>query len=106
MAEDKKDRLTLTDDDMVTSPKISRRVLLAGAGVALGAVALGSRSSVAGEADKDGDHDDGEDKDKGDEGEDKDKGGAEDKDKGDDGEDKDKGGAEDKDKGEGERDAD
>jgi hypothetical protein len=48
MSKDKKEPLTLTDEDMVTSPKISRRVLLAGAGVALGGVALSGRSAMAG----------------------------------------------------------
>ncbi len=87
MSKDKKEPVTLTDEDMVTSPKISRRVLLAGAGVALGGVALSSRSALA------GDKDEGEDKDKGDagsdDGQDKDKADAD----GDKGDDKDKGDA-------------
>ena len=44
MSDDKKVRLTLTDEDMVTSPRLSRRTLLAGVGVALGTVALAGRS--------------------------------------------------------------
>jgi hypothetical protein len=44
---------TLTDEDIVTSAKLSRRTLLAGAGVALGAAALarGGRSAHASEND-------------------------------------------------------
>jgi hypothetical protein len=118
MSDDKKVRLTLTDEDMITSPRLSRRTLLAGVGVALGTVALAGRSAMAhdseekdkAEADKgdaEDDKDQGEaadDKDKGDAEDDKDKGDAEDKDKGD-VEDKDKADAE-ADKGEAERDAD
>ena len=103
MSDDKKVRLTLTDEDMVTSPRLSRRTLLAGVGVALGTVALAGRSAMAEEKDKA----DAE-ADKGDAEDDKDKADAEDKDKGD-AEDKDKGDAEDdKDKAdaEAERDAD
>ena len=108
MSDDKKVRLSLTDEDMVTSPRLSRRTLLAGVGIALGTVALAGRSAMAEEKDKadaedDKDKGDVEDKDKAD-AEDKDKGDAEDKDKAD-AEDKDKGDAED-DKGEAERDAD
>ena len=84
MADDTKQQLTLTDEDMITSPRITRRSLLAGAGVALGSVALASRSALAAdseekdkgdaeadkgdaEADKiSADKDDGEDKDKAD----------------------------------------
>jgi hypothetical protein len=51
MTEDKKVRLTLTDEDMVTSPKLTRRSLLAGAGIALGTVALAGRSAMAEEKD-------------------------------------------------------
>ena len=110
MSEDKKVGLTLTDEDMITSPKLSRRTLLAGVGVALGTVALAGRSAMAAdseekdkaEADK-GDAED--DKDKGDAEDDKDKADAEDKDKGDAEDDKDKADAE-ADKGEAERDAD
>ena len=61
MAEDKKERLTLTDEDIVTSPKISRRRLLAGAGVALGGVALAGRPAFADDTDKDADKDDDKD---------------------------------------------
>jgi hypothetical protein len=72
MAEDKKQRSTLTDEDMITSPKISRRSLLAGAGVALGGAALAGRKALAAdqgekdnaEADTETDKDDDEDKDK------------------------------------------
>ena len=101
MSDDKKAVLTLTDEDMITSPKLSRRTLLAGVGVALGTVALAGRSAMAHDseekdkADAEADKGDAEDKDKGD---------AEDKDKGD-VEDKDKADAE-ADKGEAERDAD
>ena len=108
MSDDKKVRLSLTDEDMVTSPRLSRRTLLAGVGIALGTVALAGRSAMAEEKDKaDAEADKGDaedDKDKGDAEDDKDKGDAEDKDKAD-AEDKDKGDAED-DKGEAERDAD
>jgi hypothetical protein len=107
MAEDKKVRLTLKDEDMVTSPRLSRRTLLAGVGVALGTVALAGRSAMAEEKDKA----DAE-ADKGDAEDDKDKADAE-ADKGDAEDDKDKADAEDKDKadaeadtGEAERDAD
>ena len=108
MSDDKKVRLSLTDEDMVTSPRLSRRTLLAGVGIALGTVALAGRSAMAEEKDKaDAEADKGDaedDKDKGDAEDDKDKGDAEDKDKGD-AEDKDKADAE-ADKGEAERDAD
>ena len=108
MSDDKKVRLSLTDEDMVTSPRLSRRTLLAGVGIALGTVALAGRSAMAEEKDKaDAEADKGDaedDKNKGDAEDDKDKGDAEDKDKAD-AEDKDKGDAED-DKGEAERDAD
>jgi hypothetical protein len=107
MAEDKKVRLTLKDEDMVTSPKLTRRSLLAGAGIALGTVALAGRSAMAEEKD----NTDAE-TDKGDAEDDKDKADAE-ADKGDAEDDKDKVDAEDKDKadaeadtGEAERDAD
>ena len=108
MSDDKKVRLSLTDEDMVTSPRLSRRTLLAGVGIALGTVALAGRSAMAEEKDKaDAEADKGDaedDKDKGDAEDDKDKGDAEDKDKAD-AEDKDKADAE-ADKGEAERDAD
>ena len=107
MSDDKKVRLSLTDEDMVTSPILSRRTLLAGVGIALGTVALAGRSAMAEEKDKadaEADKGDAEDKDKAD-AEDKDKGDAEDKDKGDAEDDKDKADAE-ADKGEAERDAD
>ena len=108
MSDDKKVRLSLTDEDMVTSPRLSRRTLLAGVGIALGTVALAGRSAMAEEKDKaDAEADKGDaedDKDKADAEDDKDKGDVEDKDKAD-AEDKDKGDAED-DKGEAERDAD
>jgi hypothetical protein len=110
MSEDKKVRLTLTDEDMITSPRLSRRTLLAGVGLALGTVALAGRSAMAEEKDKadaEADKGDAEDKDKAD-AEDKDKADAEaDKevDKGDAEDDKDKADAE-ADKGEAERDAD
>jgi hypothetical protein len=105
MAEDKKQQLTLTDADIITSPRITRRTLLAGAGVALGTVAIAGRSAMAGEKDE-GEADKGE-ADKGeadkDDGEDKDKADADAA--SDDGEDKDKADAE-VDKGDAERDAD
>lgn len=111
MSDDKKVGLTLTDEDMITSPKLSRRTLLAGVGVALGTVALAGRSAVAADSEEK-DKADAE-ADKGDAEDDKDKGDAEDKDKGDAEDDKDKGDVEDKDKadaeadkGEAERDAD
>ena len=47
MSDDKKVRLSLTDEDMVTSPRLSRRTLLAGVGIALGTVALAGRSAMA-----------------------------------------------------------
>ena len=52
MSDDKKVRLSLTDEDMVTSPRLSRRTLLAGVGIALGTVALAGRSAMAEEKDK------------------------------------------------------
>ena len=111
MSDDKKVGLTLTDEDMITSPKLSRRTLLAGVGVALGTVALAGRSAMAadseekGKADAEADKGDAEDdKDKGDAEDDKDKGDAEDKDKGDAEDDKDKGDVEDKDKADAEAD--
>ena len=110
MSDDKKVGLNLTDEDMITSPKLSRRTLLAGVGVALGTVALAGRAAMAADSEEK-DKTDAE-ADKGDAEDDKDKGDAEDKDKGD-AEDKDKGDVEDKDKadaeadkGEAERDAD
>ena len=47
---DKKVPMTLTDEEMVTSSKLTRRTLLAGAGIALGTVALagGVAATVAG----------------------------------------------------------
>jgi hypothetical protein len=109
MSDDKKVRLTLTDEDMITSPRLSRRTLLAGVGVALGTVALAGRSAMA----ADSEEKDKAEADKGDAEDDKDKGDAEDKDKVDAEDDKDKGDVEDKDKadaeadkGEAERDAD
>ena len=93
MSDDKKQKQTLTDDDMVTSPKLSRRLLLTGAGVALGAATLGAGTAFADEKDNDGDS--GDDMDKG--------GGGEDMDKGDD---KDQGGGEDKDRGDQDKDPD
>jgi hypothetical protein len=92
MSDDKKVRLTLTDEDMITSPRLSRRTLLAGVGVALGTVALAGRSAMA----ADSKEKDKAEADKGDAEDDKDKGDVEDKDKAD---------AE-ADKGEAERDAD
>jgi len=80
MSDDKKVRLTLTDEDMVTSPRLSRRTLLAGVGIALGTVALAGRSAMAEEKDKadaEADKGDAEDKDKGDAEDDKDKADAE-----------------------------
>ena len=57
MPKDRKVKQTLTDDQMVTSPKLTHRSLLAGAGIALsaGATAFG-QSAAAGsrEADKGG----------------------------------------------------
>lgn len=94
MADDKKVGLTLTDEDMITSPKLSRRTLLAGVGVALGTVALAGRAAMAADSEEK-DKADAE-ADKGDAEDDKDKGDVEDKDKAD---------AE-ADKGEAERDAD
>ena len=109
MSDDKKVRLTLTDEDMITSPRLSRRTLLAGVGVALGTVALAGRSAMA----ADSEEKDKAEADKGDAEDDKDKGDAEHKDKVDAEDDKDKGDVEDKDKadaeadkGEAERDAD
>ena len=55
MSEDKTPKNTLTDEDMVTSPKLSRRLLLAGAGAALVTAAVGGLPAFAGdkeEADK------------------------------------------------------
>ena len=81
MSDDKKVRLSLTDEDMVTSPRLSRRTLLAGVGIALGTVALAGRSAMAEEKDKaDAEADKGDaeaDQDKGDAEDDKDKGEAE-----------------------------
>ena len=109
MSDDKKVGLTLTDEDMITSPRLSRRTLLAGVGVALGTVALAGRAAMAADSE---DKDKAE-ADKGDAEDDKDKGDVEDKDKADAEDDKDKGDVEDKDKadaeadkGEAERDAD
>ena len=108
MSDDKKVGLTLTDEDIITSPKLSRRTLLAGVGVAIGTVALAGRSAIAADSEEK-DKGDAE-ADKGDAEDDKDKGDAEDdaeddKDKGDAEDDKDKGDAE-ADKAESERDAD
>jgi len=111
MSDDKKVRLTLTDEDMITLPKLSRRTLLAGVGVALGSVALAGRSAMAADSEEK-DKADAE-ADKGDAEDDKDKSDAEadkgeadkEADKGDDEDDKDKADAE-ADKGEAERDAD
>ena len=52
MSDDKKVGLTLTDEDMMTSPKLSRRTLLAGVGVALGTVALAGRSAMAADSEE------------------------------------------------------
>lgn len=61
MSDDKKQNGSLTDEDMITSPKLSRRVLLATAGVALGAATLGAQGAFAAE-DKDAvEADDGQD---------------------------------------------
>ena len=49
MSEDKTPKNTLTDEDMVTSPKLSRRLLLAGAGAALVTAAVGSLPAFAGD---------------------------------------------------------
>lgn len=62
MSDHKKPKATLTDDDMVTSPKLSRRLLIAGAGVALGAATLGARPALA-DDDKDAMEKDPDDKD-------------------------------------------
>ena len=109
MSEEKKVGLTLTDEDMITSPRLSRRTLLAGVGVALGTVALAGRSAMA----ADSEEKDKAEADKGDAEDDTDKGDVEDKDTADAEDDKDKGDVEDKDKadaeadkGEAERDAD
>jgi hypothetical protein len=108
MTQDKKVPMTLTDEEIVTSSKLTRRTLLAGAGIALGTVALAGGMAKAAEQDsvdaEDKDKDDAEDKDKAD-AEDKDKADVEDKDKAD-VEDKDKADVEDKDKADAERDAD
>jgi hypothetical protein len=108
MTQDKKVPMTLTDEEIVTSSKLTRRTLLAGAGIALGTVALVGGMAKAAEQDsvdaEDKDKDDAEDKDKAD-AEDKDKADVEDKDKAD-VEDKDKADVEDKDKADAERDAD
>lgn len=53
MSDQMKRRETLTDDDMITSPKLSRRLLIAGAGVALGAATLGVRAAFAQKDDAD-----------------------------------------------------
>lgn len=74
MSDDKKQKGSLTDEDMITSPKMSRRVLLATAGVALGAATLGGHAAFA--EDKDG----GDDQDASD----KEEGGPDDKDPDDD----------------------
>lgn len=58
MSDDKKQKGSLTDEDMITSPKMSRRVLLATAGVALGAATLGGHAAFA--EDKDAGEKDGE----------------------------------------------
>lgn len=89
MSDDKKRSETLSDDDMLTSPKLSRRLLIAGAGVALGAATLGSKSAFADDTGKDAEmdkggseeKDDGKDDEKDDE---KDEGGEEEKDEGND----------------------
>lgn len=57
MADDKKQNVTLTDDEMVTSPKLSRRLLIAGAGVALGAATLGGTRAFADDTGKDAEKD-------------------------------------------------
>lgn len=64
MSKDSKVPQTLSDDDIVTSPKVSRRTLLAGAGVALGAAAVAgrSRSALASDSDKKSDSDKSSDK--------------------------------------------
>ena len=75
MSDEKKVGLTLTDEDMITSPRLSRRMLLAGVGVALGTVALAGRSAMAADSEEK-DKADAE-ADKGDAEDDKDKGDAE-----------------------------
>ena len=53
MSDQKTPKETFTDDDMVTSPRLSRRLLIAGAGVALGAATLCGRAAFAEEHDAD-----------------------------------------------------
>ena len=60
MPKDNKTRLTLTDEDMVTSPKLTRRSLLASAGVALGTAAVAGRSALAADGDETGDKAEGD----------------------------------------------
>ena len=55
MADDKKKSSTLTDEDLVTSSRMTRRTLIAGAGVALGGAAIAGRSALAADSDKSGD---------------------------------------------------
>ena len=55
MADDKKKSSTLTDEDLVTSSRMTRRTLIAGAGVALGGAAIAGRSALAADGDKSGD---------------------------------------------------
>ncbi len=58
MSEEKTRKDTLTDEDMVTSPKLSRRMLIAGTGAALVTAALGGHSAFAdshGESKNEGD---------------------------------------------------
>lgn len=58
MSDPNKPKKTLTDDDMVTEPKLSRRLLIACAGVALGAATLGGKAVFAEDKDSDADDDD------------------------------------------------
>lgn len=67
MAKENKTTRTLSDEDIVTSRSVSRRSLLAGAGVALGGAVFAGRSALAADSDeKETDHDDKEESDKGD----------------------------------------
>lgn len=66
MSEENKKQKTLTDEEMVTSRTVSRRSLLAGAGVAIGSAAIAARSRSALAADKsEGDKDSDKGKDTG-----------------------------------------
>jgi Sec-independent protein translocase protein TatA len=67
MAKENKTTRTLSDEDIVTSRSVSRRSLLAGAGVALGGAVFAGRSAFAADSDeKESEHDDKEESDKGD----------------------------------------